>query len=169
MALIPIVERAAIPTGIGLGVPPSTALLLGIAGNLVPVVPLLLFLEPVSRWLSEKFAFFQSLFDWLYRYTRKKHSKRIDRYGIFGIFIVAAIPAPGMGPWSGSLVAFIFGASFWPSFLAIIAGTIVAASLLLAGSLGFLALNQLYNPVISAVIITVLAAIAYMFRRNQRA
>lgn len=166
MAMIPVVERAAIPTGIGFHVPPAAALFLGIAGNLVPVAPLLLFLEPVSRWLAERIAFFKRLFDWLFEHTRKRHSERMERYGVAGIFIVTAIPAPGMGPWTGCLIAFLFGTDFWPSMLAIIGGTLVACSLLLAGSLGFAAFSRVSSPLVSGIILLALIGLGYLIWRG---
>ncbi len=169
LALIPVVERTAIIIGIvKLDVTPMVALPLGILGNLTPVVPLLLFLEPVSNWISKKISLFERFFNYLFEHTRRRHSHKMDRYGIIGIFITAAIPAPGMGPWSASLVAFIFGTDFWPAFIAIIAGTVVAGLIFVAAALGLIALTNLGSPLISSSIILLLIILGVMIWRNQK-
>jgi len=152
-----------------LGLNPFVALFLGVAGNLTTTIPVLLLLKPVSGWLSKKIALFERFFDWLFEHTRIKHSHRIDRYGVIGIFIVVAIPAPGMGPWTGSLIAFIFGTRFWPSLIAIVSGTIVGGLILLSGTMGFIALTNLYNPLVSISIVLSLTLMGYLiWRRKQK-
>lgn len=166
MAMIPIIERAAIPTGIGLGLAPPVVFLLGVMGNLVLVPPVLLLLEPVSNRLSDKIAFFKRVFDWLFEHTRRRHSARMDRYGVAGIFVATAIPAPGMGPWTGCLIAFLFGVRFWPAMLAIIGGTLLASLLLLAGSMGFIAIAEISSPLISGIILLVLIGLGFIIWRS---
>jgi len=66
VAMLPILElRGAIPYGIGVGLSWPQVYLLAVAGNLVPIVPLLLFLGPVSDWLT-RLPGFGRFFRWLF-------------------------------------------------------------------------------------------------------
>ena len=53
LGAVPITElRGAIPVAMGIyGMAPSEAFFFAVLGNLLPIIPLLLFLEPVSNYL----------------------------------------------------------------------------------------------------------------------
>ena len=110
LAMTPIGElRAAIPAGIYIHyLSPYTAYIIAVIGNLIPVIFLLLFLEPVSKWLSLKFKIFQRFFDWLFKRTRKKASSKIKKYGYPALVLFVAVPLPITGAWTGSAIAFLF-------------------------------------------------------------
>ena len=103
------------------------AFLLSVIGNLVPVLLILLFLEPVSRSLSRNFKIFQRFFSWLFKRTRKKHDSRIKKYGFPILVAFVAIPLPITGAWTGSLIAFLFNIPFKKAFPLISLGVIIAA------------------------------------------
>ncbi len=66
LAALPISElRGAIPLAIAMGFTPIKAYLLGVAGNLIPIVPLLLLLRPVSEKLRH-LPIFEKFFNWLF-------------------------------------------------------------------------------------------------------
>jgi len=135
---LPVFElRGAIPVAVGYyGMPPSQAYLLSVVGNLVPVVPLLLFLEPVSDWLRNRFGFFEAFFTWLFERTHRKHSERYDKYGALALIPFVAIPLPVTGAWTGCAAAFVFGIKFRYSLPAITFGVLFAGVVVTAGSLG---------------------------------
>lgn len=128
LAMTPIGElRASIPTAITvLRLDVLTAYLVSVLGNLVPVVLLLLFLGPVSKWLSEKSRFFKKFFDRLFERTRKKYGCHIEKYGCPALAVFVALPLPITGGWTGSLAAFLFGIPFKKAFLAISLGILTA-------------------------------------------
>jgi len=65
--------RGAIPLAIAFyGYEPLPAYLLSVLGNLLPVIPLLLFLGPVSDWLR-RFVVWDRFFTWLFARTRRKY------------------------------------------------------------------------------------------------
>ena len=80
-AMLPFSElRGAIPLAIGqYGMNPLEAFVLGVLGNLVPVVFLLHFLGPIEQRLRF-IRVFDRFFDHLFHRTRKKHSERIDLF-----------------------------------------------------------------------------------------
>ncbi len=147
--------RAAIPIAIAVfGFAPLKAYLLGVLGNILPILPLLLILNYASERLMHRFYFFNRFFNWLFKYTRERHSKHFDRYlhkhpegeehggwgfwGAFALFVFVAIPVPFTGVWSGCLAAFIFGIPIRKAFPAIALGAAAAGLIVLAVMLGLI-------------------------------
>jgi uncharacterized membrane protein len=136
-AALPISEvRGAIPLAIGVyGYPPLEAYLLAVFGNLLPIIPLLLFLGPVSDYLR-KFTCWDRFFTWLFARTRRKCIKEHENFGLMALAIFVAIPLPMTGAWSGCAVAFLLGFRFWPAFAAIAAGVLIAGAIVTATVMG---------------------------------
>jgi uncharacterized membrane protein len=140
IAALPVVElRLAIPYGIlHLKMAVKTVFLFSIIGNMIPVLPLLYILEPVSNALR-RIKIFDKFFSWLFERTRKR-SKIVEKYELLGLIALVAIPLPMTGAWTGSIAAFIFGLNKKLSFFAIAIGVFIAAvvvSLLTVGIKGF--------------------------------
>ncbi|OGZ29940.1 MAG: hypothetical protein A2931_01830 [Candidatus Niyogibacteria bacterium RIFCSPLOWO2_01_FULL_45_48] len=135
----PISEvRGAIPLGILLfGMPPLKTYLLSVLGNLLPVVPLLFFLERFSLFSMRRFYFMNRFLSWLFEYTRSRHSDHFHYWGWapVALFVFVAIPLPLTGAWSGALVAFIFGVPLRRASLIIFLGIVSAAAVVLATTL----------------------------------
>ncbi|PIQ81699.1 MAG: ligand-binding protein SH3 [Candidatus Omnitrophica bacterium CG11_big_fil_rev_8_21_14_0_20_64_10] len=132
IAALPVSElRGAIPAGvILLDLPLWEVLLLSYLGNLLPVVPLLLFLRPVSRWLH-RFSVWHWFFYWLFARTRRR-AKIVERYKGLGLALFVAVPLPVTGAWTGCAAAMLFRFRFWPAFLAIASGVGISG-LIVAG------------------------------------
>lgn len=128
IAALPVAElRLSIPIAIvEWGFDPFKAFYLSIIGNMLPVIPLLLFLEPVSNYLR-RWRIWDVFFTWLFERTHRKHSANFEKYGSIGLAIFVGIPLPATGAWTGCAAAFVFGFKFRNSFLAIFAGVIMAA------------------------------------------
>ncbi|MFW5986179.1 MAG: COG2426 family protein [Halanaerobiales bacterium] len=123
---LPFVElRGAIPLGISLGINPFKVFWLGVAGNAVPVIPLLLLLDPVRRYLRKNFQIMERFFNWLYSRTIRR-SERVQKYGALGLIFFTAIPFPTTGAWTASFAAIIFKIKFRYAFPAIILGIFLA-------------------------------------------
>ena len=127
LAALPVAElRLSIPIAIiEFNIEPVTALILSVIGNMIPVVPLLLFLEPVSNFLR-RWKMGDMFFTWLFERTHRKHSANFEKYGSIGLAVFVGIPLPATGAWTGCAAAFIFGFKFKNAFLAILAGIIMA-------------------------------------------
>jgi len=82
IAALPIAElRGAIPVAIGVyGMDPLKAYMLAVIGNMLPVIPLLLFLGVVSDYLR-RWARWDVFFHWLFTRTYHRHNARFERYG----------------------------------------------------------------------------------------
>ncbi len=127
LGAMPFLEaRYAIPLAILYGFPAPVAFFLGLLGNILVIIPLLLLLEPVSTWLSARSVVMRRFFGWLFQRTRR-HDHHIRRYGSAALFLFVAVPIPVTGTWTGCAAAFVFGVPFKQAFPAIAAGAIVAA------------------------------------------
>ena len=129
VSMLPIFElRGGIPCGYLLHLVWWKTYLMAVLGNLIPVVPLLLFLDPVSNWLRRRAKFADRFFEWLFARTRRKTEEGIRKYGMFlGLMFFVAIPLPVTGAWTGCVAAFLFGIRFRYSFPAVFAGVLIAS------------------------------------------
>jgi len=127
IAMLPIAElRVAIPIAIlNFKLSPVNAFLLAVIGNMIPVIPMLLFLEPVSAYLRRWHAW-DVFFAWLFKRTRHNHSKRFEKYGCYALTAFVGIPLPVTGAWTGCAAAFVFGIRFRHALLAIFGGVLLA-------------------------------------------
>lgn len=139
VAMFPVVElRGAIPFALlNYGMSPAEAYALSVFGNLLPVLPLLLFLEPIEKFLRRS-SIFDKFFDWLFSRTRKNAEKNIQKYGALGLAVFVAVPLPATGAWTGAAVAYIFGIKHRYSFPAIVLGVLLAGVIVTLASLGIL-------------------------------
>jgi len=126
IAMVPVAElRGAIPVAIDVfGMPWYTALGISIVGNILPVPFILLLLESVQKALRP-IRLFDRFFTWLFASTRKK-TAIIEKYEFLGLLLFVAVPLPLTGAWTGSVAAFLMGMRFWPAFLSILGGVIIA-------------------------------------------
>lgn len=138
---LPVSElRGAIPLGLYLGLSEFKTLYLAILGNLIPVVPLLVFLKPLSARLR-KFKLWSGFFDWFFERTRKK-AEIIQRYEALGLALFVAVPLPMTGAWTGAIAASLFNIRFRYAFMAILAGVVAAGLIvLLLCTLGIITWN----------------------------
>ncbi|MEM2925495.1 MAG: small multi-drug export protein [Methanocellales archaeon] len=141
IAMTPISElRGAIPVAIGIyKMNPLDAFLLSFLGNILPVAPLLLFLNPVEHWLR-RYQFFDRFFNWLFERTKRRLSEDIAKYKALALCMFVALPLPATGAWTGCAAAFIFGLKFRYAFPAIVFGVFIAGILVTLASMGVIAL-----------------------------
>jgi len=127
MAMLPILElRGAIPWALKFAphIPLAKTYLLAVAGNFIPVIPILLLLDPVSRFLR-KAPIFDKFFNWLFARTRRR-GRLIERYEAIGLTLFVAVPLPVTGAWTGALAAFVFGIKFRWAIICIGLGILIA-------------------------------------------
>jgi uncharacterized membrane protein len=129
MAMLPVSElRGAIPWALAeLGGPkldPVSAYWIAVLGNAVPVVPLLLWLDPLSRLVS-RHPWGERFMNWLFARTRHR-SRLVQKYEALGLVLFVAIPLPVTGAWTGSVAAFLCGIPLRYALPAIMAGIMIA-------------------------------------------
>lgn len=139
LSMLPISElRGSIPLGLlhyKLGV--FETFLLSYIGNLIPVIPVMFFLEKFSEFLSSNFYIFKKFFDWLFARTRRR-TKVVEKYGPVGLMLFVAIPLPYTGAWTGAVCAFLFGIKKRIAFFYISLGVFIAGIIVTLLSLGII-------------------------------
>jgi len=140
ISMLPIVElRGAIPWALSpaMGPPLSwqSAYLLSWVGNMVPLVPLLAALGPVSDRLRRRSRLLDRFFTWLFARTRRR-GRLVERYGALGLILFVAIPLPVTGGWTGTAAAFLFGIRFGLALPCIGVGVAIAGCIVTLTSLG---------------------------------
>lgn len=140
ISALPFVElRGGIPLAVGLyGMAPSKAYSLSVLGNLLPIIPLLLFLGPVERELR-RIGAFNSFFTWLFARTRRNMEDNVQKYGALALMLFVAVPLPATGAWTGCAAAYVFGMKLRYSLPSIAAGVIIAGILVISATLGGIA------------------------------
>ena len=66
----------------------------------------------------------------------EKIRSRMDKWGYFALMIFVAMPLPGSGAWTGTMVAWVMGLDRLRSFAAIAAGVVISGLIVLLFSLG---------------------------------
>lgn len=136
IAALPIIElRGAIPVGISLGLSSANATLISFIGSMLPVPFILFTIRPIFHYLK-KTRLFEGLVRKLTDQSINNNGNRIQKYGIWGLVLVVAVPLPGTGVWSGSLIAALLDMRFRWAFPAILLGNLVAAILIVGLSNG---------------------------------
>lgn len=126
LAMVPVFElRGAIPVGVAAGLPFWMVFLTAFLGNLLPVPFLILFTRRVFEWLRTKSALLERFVSRLERKAATKEDL-LKKYELLGLCILVAIPLPGTGAWTGSLVAAVFDIRLKHAFPAIALGVLIA-------------------------------------------
>ena len=116
--------------GWGLGLPWWQTVLFSIAGNLLPVPFILLFIRAILRWMrNSSVKLFSNTAAWLDRKI-EKHKGTIEKYSYWGVVIFVAVPLPGTGAWTGTLIASVLGLEPKKSFLAAALGVLGATAIM---------------------------------------
>lgn len=131
VAASPLVElRGAIPLALGVfHFSWLKAFLLSLTGNLLPVFPLLWFLEKFSNFLMTKSKFCNRFFNWVFKRTRTKIEPIYQKYSRWALVIFVAIPLPMTGAWTGSIAAYLLGFEKKEAFSLISFGVFIAGCL----------------------------------------
>lgn len=140
VSMVPVIElRGAIPIGVSLGLDLVPTILLCIIGNIIPVPFIIIFIRRIFEWMRKISPKLDAI---VVRMEQKAMSKKdiIDKYKIFGLYVLVAIPLPGTGAWTGSLVAAIFDIRLKRAFPAIFAGVATAGLIMGLVTAGVVAL-----------------------------
>lgn len=95
-----------------------------VLGNMLPIPFILLFIEKIFNLMKKS----KKLHKIPQKIEEKALSKsdQIEKYGYFGLFLFVAIPLPGTGAWTGSLLAVLLGMNLKKSFGTIFLGVMGA-------------------------------------------
>ena len=97
--------------------------IIAVIGNMIPIPFILLFIDKIFDFLRK--TRFKPMVEKFEKRALSK-SDQIKKYGKFGLFLFVAIPLPGTGAWTGSLIAALLGIKFKKAFPAVIIGILMA-------------------------------------------
>ena len=162
ISVLPIIElRGAIPVGAAIGLPFYVNYPVAVLGNLLPVPFILAFIPWILEFMH-KHRILRRLVEWVWAKAEKYKGRIVKnseseirnsklspkgeivalKGGAFmALMLFVAIPLPGTGAWTGSLVAALFGLPKRQSFLAVTLGVLISGvimSLASYGVIGFL-------------------------------
>ncbi len=125
VSLLPVLElRGGLIAANLLDVKLIPAFIICFIGNMLPIPFILLFIEKIFDWLRDKKGLGKVV-----RFCEKKadkHKDKIEKYGLWGLLILVAIPLPGTGAWTGALVAALMKLEKKKSLPVIAAGVVIA-------------------------------------------
>lgn len=139
IAMSPIIElRGAIPIALKVyQLPLLSAYTFSVLGNLIPLLLIIGFLNPVSQFLSSRFSFLNKFFSWLFSHTRKAQQSKFEKWGKnLSVIILIATPIPFIGGWTGAIAAFVFGIPFKKALPLVIIGSLLAGIVVTIITLG---------------------------------
>ena len=126
ISMVPVVElRGAIPIGVAHGLPFWWAIPVAIVGNLVPVPFIIIFIKKIFAWLRTKSRWLENLVTRLENRAIGKIDT-VKKYAFWGLFLFVAIPLPGTGAWTGSLIAAMMDMKVKEAFPSILLGVVTA-------------------------------------------
>ena len=140
ISLMPILElRGGLLAAALLGLDPLPSYIISIIGNVLPVPFILLLITKVLAWMrNSKVKFFNKIAKWLDEKV-EKHKGQIEKFGYLGVVLFVGIPLPGTGAWTGTLIASVLNMDKKKTFLAVMAGLVMASIIMMILSFGIVA------------------------------
>jgi uncharacterized membrane protein len=145
LTILPFTElRIGLPLAMAFGIDNNVPLiwifLLIVTLNILVIFFIFYFFDRIHKNLL-KFKFYKRSFEkFLIRFQKKvdRFERKYSTAGFVALTFFVAIPLPGTGVWSGSILAWILGLDRKKSILAISLGVLVAGILVFSGTLGFI-------------------------------
>lgn len=135
ISMIPVIElRGAIPVAVfSFHLTYVEAFVISFVGNILPVYFIVKYIRPIFDLLG-KIKIFKKFIDWVTERANKNiaKNKRLQTATLFGLYIFVAIPLPGTGAWTGSLIANFLEIPPKKAIPPIIAGVFTAGVIILA-------------------------------------
>ena len=130
ISMLPIVElRGGLPVGVAMGMPLGEAFLAAFLGNMLPVPFIILFARKIFEWIR---VHIPKLGGWVDRIEHAAWSKsdKVVQYQTWGLLIFVAVPLPGTGAWTGSLIAALLDMRLKRAVPVITLGVLIAGVLI---------------------------------------
>lgn len=135
ISMMPILElRGGLIAAPLLGVDLLPAFGICFLGNILPIPFILLCIRKIFE-LMKKMKIFKGLIQWLEAHSAK-NSEKVEKYGLWGLLLLVAVPLPGTGGWTGALVSALMGLPIKKSFPVIAAGILIAGIIVASVSYG---------------------------------
>ncbi|MCR5666791.1 MAG: small multi-drug export protein [Eubacterium sp.] len=137
ISMFPIVElRGGILASTLLQIPMIKAVPICVAGNIIPLPFILLFIKKIIRVMkNSSIRFFSKIGNWI-EDKAMKNKHKIEKYEFWGLMLFVGIPIPGTGGWTGTLLAAVFEVDTKKAVLAILLGLCMATVIMCVLSYG---------------------------------
>ena len=136
LSMMPIIElRGGIVAAKLLNIELLPAMIICFIGTILPTPFILLFIRKIFDWMRN--TRFVKLVNRLEEKGKSKFAQ-IEKYETFGLLIFVAIPLPGTGAWTGSLVAALMKMPFKTAMISVVGGTLIADIIMCLFSYGLL-------------------------------
>lgn len=137
VSMIPLLElRGSILAAGFMNMSFFTTYIVAVMGNMLPIPFILFFIEKIFAFMK-KSKRLHKIPEWIEKKALSK-SAQIEKYGYLGLFLFVAIPLPGTGAWTGSLISVLFGMKPKKSFLFILLGVLTAGLIMSLLSFGII-------------------------------
>ncbi|NLX92325.1 MAG: small multi-drug export protein [Clostridiales bacterium] len=137
ISLFPILElRGGLIAASLLNVDLVPAFIICFLGNILPVPFILLFIRKIFDFLRDKKGF-SKLIEKLEKSSLEKSGK-VTKWRNLGLVLFVAIPLPGTGAWTGSLIASIMEIPIKKAFPLVLIGVVIAGIIMSLFSYGLL-------------------------------
>jgi len=137
LSTTPIGElRAGLPFALARGLPPPVAYLAAVAGNLLVAPVVLLVLALVTR-VARRLPAVARMLDRLQSLTRARR-RLVVRLGDVALLLLVALPLPGTGAWTATLVAHLLGVPRARTLVLVSIGVFASGVFVLLAGLGIL-------------------------------
>ena len=147
LSFLPVFElRGGIPLAILTGLSPFLAFLLCTFVNILAILFVFFFLDKIHLWLLS-YNWYKRSVNVFFEKAKKRSEivrKNIDNWGMLALTIFVAIPLPGTGAWTGSLIAWLLKINRKKAFFAIALGTILAGVIVTLAVTGLVSLFKIF-------------------------
>jgi uncharacterized membrane protein len=136
ISMLPIVElRGGLPAGVAMGLPIPVAFAAAFVGNMIPVPFIILFIRKIFVFIRRYLPRLAHIIDRIEAKGLAK-SKRVLDYQTWGLLLFVAIPLPGTGAWTGSLIAAMLDMRLKRAVPVITLGVVIAGCIIAALTYG---------------------------------
>ena len=130
VSMVPLIElRAGVPFAVGMGLDYTSALIVCVIGNMLPVPIIYFFARKVLEWGRDK-KYIGKFFTFCIEKGEKGGRKLTATAGRGGLFVAlmlfVGIPLPGTGAWTGTLAASFLNMGIKSTTAAVCLGVIIA-------------------------------------------
>ena len=128
LSLTPVVElRGSIPISyLKFNLPINLATTISILGGVCIAIILPWILPIVAKFLEKYIPLLHNFLNWHFKRTQSKHSYKLKIFGDIILITIVAIPLPGTGAWTGSILAYLFHIPYKKAIILISIGVIIS-------------------------------------------
>ena len=142
-SMVPAVEvKGAIPFGMALGLEAWMAYIAALIGSGFVVCFLAFFTNWFYRFCKRK-NLLKRFIGWMDRITTKNQDK-IQKFGPLAIFAYVAVPIPGTGTWTGSIIAGVINLKPRNIIISVICGNLISGLIMVLLSSGVISLIKTF-------------------------